>query len=331
MRQMGTRLLWQIGLAALLLVVGLVMAGPAAATTKTKTIRYGPFTIPAAEGAMMGELNDDVKLGVKKPCKNCYITSMHANFVTANGEQANAYNGLLMHHMVLFAYGREDATCGSETLVGKLGQRFFASGNERTPMSLPPGYGYSVGENEYWILLYMLMNGNEKPEKTYIEVTYSYVKGKAAAGIKPVTPVWLDINECGDSEFAIPHGHSNTSWNWTDTVPGEIVAIGGHIHTEGHGVKIEANDETTNKHICTSKPTYGGLPEYISDMEMSMNGSTLPMGSPYISDMSTCIGTPVATVAKGDDVRINAYYHNPGPEYTGAMGIMLAYIYTPTP
>jgi hypothetical protein len=337
MRQMRTRLLRQVGVAVLLLgvglVVGLVGAGSAAAMmmTKTKTIRYGPITVPAAEGMLMGELRDDIKLGVKQPCSNCYITSMRANYVTASGKQANAYDGLLMHHMVLFAHGREDATCGPETLIGGLGQRFFAAGNERTPMMLPPGYGYYVGENEYWILLYMLMNGNEKPETTYIEVTYGYMKGKAASEeMKSVTPVWLDENDCSNSEITIPHGPSDTAWNWTDnTAPGEVVAIAGHIHTEGHGIKIEANDETTHTHICTSKPTYGGLPEYISDMEMAMNGSVLPMGSPYISGMSGCIGTPVAVINKGDDVRLNVYYDNPGEVYTGAMGIMLAYVHTP--
>ncbi len=329
MTEMGTRLLRQVGLVAVVLVLGLVSA--ATASAQMKTVRYGPFTIPAAEmqengEMMMGELRDNFKLGVKQPCSNCFITSMHANFLSANGHTANIDDGLMMHHILLSAYGREDPTCGEQPL-GKIGQRFFASGNERTPMMLPPGYGYPVGGSEFWILIYDLMNMNEKPEKVYVTVTYGYEP--ASAALKPVTPVWLDIDNCGTSEYTVPSGHSNTAWDWNVNVPGNIVAIGGHVHTEGHGVKIEANDETSHTHICTSKPTYGGSPEYMSMMEVSMLGSTLPAGSPYISGMSGCIGTPVATVAKGDDVRINSVYNNPGPPYEGAMGIMLAYIYTP--
>jgi hypothetical protein len=324
MRKMGTRLLRQVALAVPLLVLGLVSAGPAAA--ETTTVSYGPFTIPAMSGKMMGELKNGFQLGVQVPCSNCYITSMHAELVS-KGKRDNVDNGLMMHHMVLFAQGRTDATCGPETFLGKVGQRFFASGNERTPMSLPPGYGYPVGGSEHWNLVYDLMNMNEKPESVYIKVKFGYHPG--TTGFKPVTPVWLDINECGTSEYTVPTGYSNTAWNWTVNVPGNVVAIGGHIHTEGHGVRIEANDRTTKTHICTSKPTYGGTPEYISMMEMSQDGATLPAGSPFISGMSGCIGTPVATVAKGDDVRINSVYNNPGPPYTGAMGIMLAYIYSP--
>jgi hypothetical protein len=326
MRKMGTRLLRQVTLAVLLLVVGLVSAGPAAAATKT--IRYGPYTIPAAsEGnGGMGELKDYIQSGVMVPCSNCYITSMQANFITASGQTANVYNGLMMHHMVLFNQGRTDATCAG-TLLGSLGQRFFASGNERTPIALPPGYGYPVGRFENWTLLYHLMNMNSKPRKVYITVTFGYRSD--TTGFKAVTPVWLDINQCGTSEFTIPTGYSDHRWTWTVNVPGEIVAIGGHIHTEGHGVLIEANDFTTKTHICTSLPTYGGTPEYISNMEISMNGATLPEGSPFISGMSTCVGTPVATIARGDRVRIDALYQNPGPPYTGAMGIMLAAIANP--
>lgn len=322
MRKMGTRFVRQVALAVPLLVIGLVSAGPAAA--ETTTVSYGPFTIPAMSGEMMGELKNGFQFGVKVPCSNCDITSMHAELFS-KGKKANVDDGLMMHHMVLFAAGREDATCAGKPL-GELGERFFASGNERTKMELPPGYGYPLGSSEQWTLVYDLMNMNEKPEPVTIKVKFGWKKG---TGLKPVRPVWLDINECGTSEFSIPKGKSNTHWDWFVNVPGEIVAIGGHIHTEGHGVRIEATDRTTKTPICTSLPTYGGSPEYISMMEMMQDGATLPAGSPFISNMSGCLGTPVATVKKGDEVRINAVYENPGPRYTGAMGIMLAYIYSP--
>jgi hypothetical protein len=49
-----------------------------------------------------------------------------------------------------------------------------------------------------------------------------------------VKPVWLDIDQCGDSEYSIPAGFSDTHRDWTVNVPGKIVAALGHVH--GHGV-----------------------------------------------------------------------------------------------
>jgi hypothetical protein len=56
--------------------------------------------------------------------------------------------------------------------------------------------------------------------------------------VKPLKPVWLDIDQRGDSEYSIPAGFSDTHWDWAVNVPGKVVAMFGHIH--GHGVAVEA-------------------------------------------------------------------------------------------
>ncbi len=83
----------------------------------------------------------------------------------------------------------------------------------------------------------------------------------------------MDVDQCGDSEYCIPAGTSDTHWDWNVNVPGRIVAIGGHVHTEGHGVRIEATNQTTGQSICNS----------------------------------------VATVASGNTVRIHSVYNSPEP------------------
>ena len=99
-------------------------------------------------------------------------------------------------------------------------------------------------------------------------------------------------------------------------MPGRVVAIGGHVHTEGHGVRIEATNQSTGQSICNSVAAYGESPDYI-DM----------MGEPWISSMSTCIANPVATVARGQTVRIHSVYDSPEPR-NDVMGIMMAFIDT---
>ncbi|MBI2711230.1 MAG: hypothetical protein HYX34_16305, partial [Actinobacteria bacterium] len=114
------------------IVVG-IQATPSSATDQptTKTIRYGSYTIPAASGGTMGMLKNKLNLWISKPCTNCYITSMTPNLVYADGSKANVANGPVLHHMVLASQFRSDPTCGSN-LLGLVGERFFASGNERT-------------------------------------------------------------------------------------------------------------------------------------------------------------------------------------------------------
>ena len=66
------------------------------------------------------------------PCKDCLITWMQAGLEYSNGTDANTNTGLWLHHMGLSNYGRPDAVC--DRYWG--GERFFASGNERTAVDI---------------------------------------------------------------------------------------------------------------------------------------------------------------------------------------------------
>lgn len=287
---------------------GAAQKAAAATTTYTKTVRYGSYTIPA-----MGHLDNQLSLFVAKPCSNCTITSMQADLVYPDGSNANVDSGPMLHHMVLASLLKSDATC-SGNLLGLVGERFFASGNERTLVTFPSGFGYKVGLLDSWNLIYDLMNMDTEAKTVYIQMTFKYQTG--TSGLEGVRPVWLDIDQCGDSEYSIPAGVSDSHWDWNVNVPGRIVAIGGHVHTEGHGVRIEARNETTGQSICNSVAGYGESAEYI-DM----------MGEPWLSSMSTCIANPVATISSGQRVRIHSVYDSPEPR-DDVMGIMIAFVDT---
>jgi hypothetical protein len=59
------------------------------------------------------------------------------------------------------------------------------------------------------------MNHTATAQTVYVQVTFTY---------RPVRPVWLDIDQRGDSEHSIPAGPSDTHWNWNANVPGKVVA-----------------------------------------------------------------------------------------------------------
>jgi hypothetical protein len=304
---------------AMLAIVG----GPAQAATKT--VRYGPFTIPAASDSATPGMFEKVRLGVTKPCQDCYITSFSPNLTYPDGSTANVevnkdpdtgsvtHTGVMLHHAVFTSQFRSDPTCGSSgTLWGVAGERFFAAGNERTAITFPSGYGYRVRWWDSWNLLVELMNHGDQSKSVYVDVTYTY-QSASAQGMKPLKPVWLDIDNCGDSEYSIPAGYSDTHWDWKVNVPGEVIAAAGHVH--GHGIAVGATNESQGgASICRS-------------------GAKLdPMNVHSVLSMSTCTGDlpdpSLARVNMGDVVRLHSEYQLPsGHAADDVMGIMLAYIY----
>lgn len=95
---------------------------------KRVILRYGPYTIPPTSESMgMKEFNE---MSANKPCVDCYITNLRAGLEYPNGTIANSDTGMWLHHAVLYDFGRKDLTCAS------LPYRFFASGNERTPLDM---------------------------------------------------------------------------------------------------------------------------------------------------------------------------------------------------
>jgi hypothetical protein len=293
----------------LVLVLGAVlatqsMAKPAGATTYTKVVRYGPFTIPGGTATVPGELPNRLTFAVSRPCLDCYITSFRPNLVYADGTTASMENGPMLHHAVLTSQFQRDATCGN-TWLGLAGERFFASGDERTSIAFPGGYGYRVRWYDSWNLLVDLMNHHPEPKTVYFEITVTY--RPSWESVRPLKPVWLDIDQCGDSEYSIPAGFSDTHRNWSVNVPGNVVAMIGHVH--GHGIAVEATNESRGgasicRSIATPDPT---------DLHRILN-------------MSTCVGDPVARLKQGEIVRLHSEYQS-SHAADDVMGIMLAYIH----
>jgi hypothetical protein len=201
-----------MGLAALALILpGLVFDGAGAAPAggavnglQETTVRYGPFVLPpAGKGGDVDHANVFMP-NVAKPCEDCFITRAEPDLVYADGTSANLDTGLMLHHAVFFNTGRPDTTCGKDTFFGRMGERFLASGNERTIKRMPEGYGYHLGRDPVTGVFH-IMNHSDETKTVYMTFKVSWLPG-STPGIRPVTPVWLDINNCRTSEYAVPAG-----------------------------------------------------------------------------------------------------------------------------
>jgi hypothetical protein len=267
----------------------------------TKTVRYGPFTIPAGTAEMPGMIHNKLFFAVQRPCVDCFITSFKPDLVYSDGTRATLATGAMLHHFVLTSQFRRDATCGNAPL-GLAGERLFASGNERTAIAFPSGYGYRVRWYDSWNLLIDLMNHSTSDQTVYVQVTYTYQASWES--VKALKPVWLDIDQCGDSEYSIPAGFSDTHWDWNVNVPGKVVAAIGHLH--GHGVAVEATRAGTS--ICKSVATLD------------------PTDVHSVLAMSTCTGDPLARLRLGNTARLHSMYQSPHSA-DDVMGIMLLWIH----
>jgi hypothetical protein len=273
-------------------------------------IRVGPFVIPP-EGAGGGADHANIAVpSIAKPCTNCFLQQFEPDLVYADGTSANLDTGMMLHHAVLFAAGRQDATCGPEQpFPGKLGERFFASGNERTSGAFPAGFGYYVDPGN-WSGIFHIMNHAAETKTVFFQVKVRWSPA-AAGGILPLRPIWLDMNNCRTSEYAVPAGPSSSHWSWTSNLTGRVVATAGHVHDGG--LRTTLTNQTTGEHLCTSWAGWGRKAAYQGTIE----------------SMSACTWDRVGTVQKGEVLNLETAY-NSQSAVPDAMGIMMAFVYETT-
>lgn len=335
-----------------------------AATWNTTTVRWGPYTIDAG-GEQDNFLTTDncyglggillqllggvtcVNRSVPLPCTNCYIGAITPNLVYADGTTANHDTGPMLHHMVLFSRARSDLSCPKNLFGGPIQQlgallggneRIFASGNERTVMDMTDdNYGYRVNSGDKWMLITNLMNMSDTAKTVYLEFTFKWTTG----GVTPVKPLWLDIDNCQDSEVSMPAGYSDTHKDWTSTISGTIVKAGGHGH--GEAIATSAQNLSTGQYYCTSIAGYNvdsmerpgpgpGTPGHPAEEVVHQNDDPIymdprtmggMMAMDVVESQTTC--EPNMTISSGQKIRIHQTYNQMASDPDN-MGIMIAYI-----
>ncbi|MEO5876302.1 MAG: hypothetical protein ABIS86_21860 [Streptosporangiaceae bacterium] len=278
--------------------ISTALAGSASAATQTVTVRYGPWTIPGGTMDRPGQISNQIA-AIPKPCGSCDIVGQKPDLVYADGSVADMDTGPMLHHYVISNLAARDTVCPAQPL----GDRLFASGNERTDKQLPDGYGLQVRNLDRWMMLTDLMNYAPTPQTVYISITYTLA---GAGSTKPVRSLWLDAGGCLSSYYAVPAGPSSRTWGWTATTGGKIVFANGHQHAGG--VHVKATDDTAQALICDSAAEYDTMG-----------------GMRTIVKMGTCAGDRLATVRRGDRVSVTSYYDSPTAQ-SDVMGIVHAYL-----
>ena len=199
--------------------------------------------------------------GAAKPGVNGWITRIKPDLVYEDGSIPKS-------SLVMFHHG----------VWSSNGELFYATGEEKTILDLPDGFGYRYRADDTWMLNDMIHNLTPTPMELYFQYTLDFIPNSApeAANIVRSFPIWMDVQSGiypvfdvwrdsggADGEFTYPQDDPNAYppgvQKNVKTIPqdGMLIATTGHVHTGGL---------STNLYVRRTGATYAGpeCPERVS-------------------------------------------------------------------
>lgn len=299
-----------------ILVAGSLLAGPLAlSSTASAAPNLGCSPIPGGYRCVSGPYsvhsgsNEFQGLAPAPPAAG-YVTSTSASLLGGDGAPIPQHY-VHLHHGVWINPTETDLTCAQYP------DRFFATGKERTGVSLPTGYGYWWSHQSppqaplfgpTWFVVAELDNQHSNDSiDAYLQLDVGFVEAPQGT-LTDVRPVWLDVRNCEqDPVFDVPRrprrNRFRERWSYTMPVGGELVAMGGHLHDGGK--KIVLSREADGEEIFTSRARYD-----------------LARRPWFLTRMTSFSEAPGKPVAAGETLRLTAVY-SAKRRWEDVMGIMV--------
>lgn len=297
--------------AAAVLAAGTLVTTPASAaevaagcheTTAGYTCFYGPYDV-GPEGL-------EVTRRAVAPDEAGYITDARATLVGDDGDPVSIHK-VHLHHGVWVNPEAEDITCPASP-----GDRFFATGKERTAMDLPAGHGYYwanqgvagfpwYGVPQWGMTAHLDGMHGAGQDNVYVRLKLGFT----TEDLIPITPVWVDVKgSCTqDVTFDVPKSTDGKN-RFRISAPldmpasGDFIGMGGHLHDGG--VRLKLKNHTTDERMFVSEAVYNKHDPW------------------FLQKMTSFYGLPGKSVAQGDDLELTAVY-NSTRKWNDAMGIMM--------
>jgi len=218
--------------------------------------------------------------GSERPPVNGYITRIRPDLVREDGSIPLS-SKVMFHHGVWINNSAPPAD-----------RLFYATGEEKTIMELPQGYGYRYKKNDGWLLNHMLHNLTPEAMSLYITYTVDFIPDTApqAAGITPARPIWMDVERGSiypvfdvhrgsggaDGVFTYPQDADNPyppgNQKNESTIQKDGVLIGttGHVHTGGLATDLYLKRDGASYAgpVCEDPPSFEkGLAKYSKSLK----------------------------------------------------------------
>lgn len=210
----------------------------------------GPLTVTPGQNRIDNRV---LQQGTDRPAVDGWITRIEPNLVDADGTVPDS-SKVMFHHGVWI----NQSGFGSG-----YSQNFYGTGEEKTTLDLPDGYGLRYRKNQGWILNHMIHNLIFQPRTMYITYTVDFIPDTApeAASITEVKPIWMDVEDAriypvfdvlkgsggSDGRFTYPQDADDPYRNaWQKNVKqipanGVLINTTGHVHTGGLSTELYLN------------------------------------------------------------------------------------------
>lgn len=231
---------------------GALLAGPASA--ETLTYRYGPIDVAPGQNTI------EFKPNGLKPDVPGYITGFRPNLTYLDGKVPGV-DVVHLHHGVW--------------LVDLYPT--YAAGEEKSNVTMPPGYGWRYDPGQRWVMNYMIHNLTPTPTKVYLtyELEFTPATAPEAQGLKDVDTVWMDVRfgeiypvfdalraDGKDGRYTYPtdapdaYAGTEPRNRWTVDRDGTLVATVGHLHPGGLSTDLYLTRDGRTTRLFRSKARY---------------------------------------------------------------------------
>jgi hypothetical protein len=160
----------------------------------------------------------------------------------------HALPSVLLHHFNLIDPDHRE-------LFLPISRRMLAAGRETGAMSIPwLLFGFPVDSGERIVASAMLDNPTgDAYTDARVRLVLHFVPAGRPWPLFHAEPFQMDVAfPVGDKSFDLPPGRSERSYTGSPTVPGTIVAMGGHAHQ--YAERLEFQDVTTGAFIYQEAP-----------------------------------------------------------------------------
>lgn len=269
------------------------------------TCFYGPYEV--------GPDGKEILKIVPAPDEEGYICFARATLVDRANEPLSRHM-VHLHHAVWVNPVAEDLTCSSP-----FGERFFASGKERTAMDLPAGYGYHWSNEanpnspyygaKGWGMTAHLDGMHGMTHKgVFLRLRMKFTPA-SEGDLVPTRALWIDVNgSCTlNPTFDVVKGSgSDGRYKKSATldmpVSGNVIGMAGHLHDGG--LRLTLRNQTAREKVFTSRARYEDSRRW------------------FLTGMTSFYGTPGKTLSAGDDLKLTAVYDS-SRNWDDVMGIMM--------
>ncbi|MBK5288370.1 MAG: hypothetical protein JJE46_07880 [Acidimicrobiia bacterium] len=158
---------------------------------------------------------------------------------------------IMLHHAVWLNLSAPDMT------VPSIPERFFATGEEKSELTLPTGFGYPYSPSDQWLLNYMLHVLVDQSFDVRVTYDLDFVPAVGRVKLRSVRPIWMDVDN--GSNYPVfdavagagvngrytypamannPYGNGPKKNEYTVPTGGVIVQTMGHLHAGGLSTEL---------------------------------------------------------------------------------------------